>query len=174
MTMPPTGELLPDPPHSLSFNQVELRFSRIVPGDISCGLVPYFHFRILAAGGADVGHINFRLGSTEHVLNTAGHIGFEIARLYRGHRYALQACRAIAPFVGSIYDFVILTCDPGNPASRRTIELLGTSFLDEVAVPPSDPHHRRGSRTKRRYRWMPLQPPEAETLAVDILQPPKI
>jgi hypothetical protein len=27
--------------------------------------------------------------------------------------------------------------------------------MDEVAVPPHDPHFLRGSRSKRRYEWAP-------------------
>jgi hypothetical protein len=37
----------------------------------------------------------------------------------------------------------------------RTIERLGARFIDEVVVPPYDPHYQRGSRRKRRYRWTP-------------------
>jgi predicted acetyltransferase len=139
----------------LSFGEVTLRFDKIMPGDASRGFVPYYHFRILVAGGQDVGHVNFRVGDTEHVRVTAGHIGFTILEPFRGHGYALQACRAIAPFVRSIYDAVTITCDPDNHASRRTIERLGASFVDEVSVPPHDPHYQRGSRSKRRYRWIP-------------------
>jgi tagatose 1,6-diphosphate aldolase len=50
---------------------------------------------------------------------------------------------------------VTITCDPDNLASIRTIERLGASFADEVPVPPHDPHFQRGSRSKRRYRWIP-------------------
>ena len=113
-----------------------------------------YHFRILAADDLDVGHINFRVGSTEHVRVCAGHIGFEIREQFPGHGYAFQACRAIAPFVRSVYDSVTITCDPDNQASRRTIERLGASFTDEVPVPEHDPHYQRGSRSKRRYRWI--------------------
>jgi predicted acetyltransferase len=59
----------------------------------------------------------------------------------------------LAPFVRSLYPTVTITCDPDNHASRRTIEQLGASFVDEVPVPPNDPHYERGSWTKQRYRW---------------------
>ena len=49
----------------------------------SAGLVPYYHFRIIDVDGTDVGHINFRVGDTEHVRVSAGHIGFEIADVFR-------------------------------------------------------------------------------------------
>ena len=155
MTAPLTGETLPVPPESLSSGEVTLQFCRIVPGEPSRGFVPSFHFRILVAG-SDAGYINFRVGDTEHIHVCAGHIGFEIAESFRGHGYALQACRAIAPFVRSVYESVTITCDPDNMASRRTLERLGAQFVDEVAVPAHDPHYQRGSRTKRRYKWTVL------------------
>jgi tagatose 1,6-diphosphate aldolase len=155
MSAQPTGEALPVPPEHLSFGQVRLHFSRVVPGDSARGFVPYYHFRISDSDGADVGHINFRVGESEHVQLCAGHIGFEIAPAFRGRGYALEACRALAPFVQMGSRAVTITCDPDNFASRRTIERLGAEFVDEVAVPSYDPHHQRGSRTKRRYRWTP-------------------
>ena len=155
MITPLPQESLPVPPETLSYGQVTIRFDRIVPGEPSRGFVPYYHFRILIADGQEVGHINFRVGDTEHVRVCAGHIGFEILESFRGHGYALQACQAIAPFVHSIYDAVTITCDPDNLASSRIIERLGASFIDEVSVPPHDPHYHRGSRSKRRYAWKP-------------------
>jgi predicted acetyltransferase len=60
---------------------------------------------------------------------------------------------AIAPFVRKYYESAIITSDPENIASVKTIEKLGASFIDEVPIPPDDPHYLRGSRTKRRYKW---------------------
>lgn len=148
-------QMLPVPPETLSYGEVLLRFARVVFGDPDRGFVPYYHFRILRPGGSDVGHINFRVGDTDHVRQCVGHVGFEMAEGFRGHRYAWQSCRALAPFIRSIYPAVILTCDPDNLASRRTIEDLGTLFMDEVSVPPHDPQYERGSRSKRRYAWIP-------------------
>ena len=143
------------PPPELSHGEIALRFDRVVPGEPARQLVPYFHFRITTAQHPDVGHINFRLGDTDHIRLYAGHIGFAIAENFRGQHYARQACHAIAPFVRSVYPAVIITCDPDNTASRRTIESLGAQWIDEVAVPPHDPHYQRGSRFKRRYHWTP-------------------
>ncbi len=150
-----TTEPLPTPPEDLSFGGVRLQFDRIIPGDVSRGLVPYYHFRIIVAGGTDVGHINFRVGKTEHVRLCAGHVGYEISGPFRGRGLALQACRALAPFIRSFYKSVTLTSDPDNSASIRTIEQLGARFMDEVAVPSHDPHYQRGSPNKKRYEWTP-------------------
>ena len=52
------------------------------------------------------------------------------------------------------FDTVIITCDPDNHPSRRTIEKLGARFLNEAEVPPHDPHFKRGLSIKRRYDWV--------------------
>lgn len=148
------SELLETPPNSLVFGDVRLSLSRIVPGDAGRDLVPYYHFRILVANGSDAGHINFRVGDTEHVRLFAGHIGFEINKTFRGRGLAFDACRAIAPFVRRIYETVIITCDPDNHASMRTIEKLGANLIDEVTV-GSHVSHCAGLRSKRRFRWKP-------------------
>ncbi len=150
-----TQPTLPDPPNDLAYGQVRLRFDRIVPGDAARGLVPFYHFRILAPDGSDAGHINFRVGDTEHVRLSAGHVGFEIRESIRGRHYALQACKALAPFIRSIYGEVTITCDPANAASRRTIEALPARFIDEIEIPPHDPQYEKGARRKRRYIWRP-------------------
>jgi predicted acetyltransferase len=146
---------LPTPPAMLCADEVRLQFVEVVPGDSRRGFVPYYHFRIVTKDECDVGHINLRVGETDHVRICAGHIGFEIFEPKRGHGYALQACRALAPFVSSVYGTVTITCDPDNLPSKRTIEQLGAHFVDEVSVPASDPHYVRGSRTKLRFRWTP-------------------
>lgn len=145
---------LPASPKHLSFNLVTLHFSKIVPGNINLGFVPFYHYRVFV-NSTDVGHINLRIGDTEHVRFYAGHIGYEIATAHRGHRYALQACLALAPFARLISPEHVITCDPDNYASYRTIKLLGTTFIDEVSVPIHDPNYLRGSRIKQRFLWSP-------------------
>ena len=148
------GQVLPPPPPILAFEAVALRLRQIVPGDPARDLVPFYHFAI-CAGAAEVGHVNFRVGDTEAVRLYAGHIGYAVLEGFRGHRYAYLACRAVAPLVRSFYPVVIITSDPDNLASLRTIERLGAVFLEEIPVPPHDPNYQRGSRAKRRYQWKP-------------------
>jgi len=155
MNTPSNVTQLPAPPDTLSFGDVRLLFIQLVTGNLARGLVPAYQFRVLILDGLNVGHLNFRVGDTDHIQICAGHIGYGIMEPFRGRGYAQQACRAVAPFVRQFYKSVIITCDPDNAASRRTIEKLGASFIDEVDVPPEDPHYSRGSRRKLRYRWTP-------------------
>jgi len=145
---------LPEAPPYLSYGAATVRFFHVGAGDPGQGLVPFYHYRIFVAN-LDVGHVNFRVGDTEHVRLCAGHIGYGVCEPFRGHAYAYQACRALAPFVRAVSPEVIITADPDNHASVRTIERLGAVFLDEMAVPEHDPHYAQGSRVKWRYRWSP-------------------
>ena len=85
----------------------------------------------------------------------AGHLGYDVHEKHRGHGYALQACKAVGPFVKTLYPSVIITCDNDNYPSIRTIERLGATFLNEVPVDPRDPTYQRPNLRKKRYRWTP-------------------
>jgi tagatose 1,6-diphosphate aldolase len=154
MAQTSTQPSLPEAPPYLAYGATTLRFSHVGAGDLSRGLVPFYHYRIFVAD-LDVGHINFRVGDTDHVNLCAGHIGYGVAEPFRGRHYAYQACRALASFVRAVSRRVIITADPDNSASVRTIERLGAVFLDEIDVPENDPHFAHGARVKRRYLWSP-------------------
>lgn len=115
----------PAPPEELRHGFVRLRFESLVPGDEARGFAPYYHFRILTTKGTEAGHINFRVGESEHVLNCAGHIGFAVKEEFRGQGLAGKACRALAAFGRGFYEAVIMTSNPDNAASIRTMEKLG-------------------------------------------------
>ncbi len=140
---------------SLASGPVRLEFVRIVEPEGHAELVPYYHFSIHDSAGSQVGHINFRVGETRHVIQFAGHVGYRIEPLHRGRSYSLHACRALAPAIRTRYEEVILTSDPENTASLRIIEKLGAVFLNEVNVPESDPAYASGARHRRRYCWRP-------------------
>lgn len=151
---------LPEPPDGMSFDDVQLFFVGVLPGDAERGLAPAYHHRILV-NDADVGHINFKVGNSPHVRRYAGHVGFNVKAVYRGNGYARKACRALTPLVLEHFEEVILTTDPENVPSIRTIEGLGARFLETVSVPVDDPQYAAGSRMKRRYAWRPRAPIEA-------------
>ena len=154
MSRAASTETFPNPPANLGYGDVRLRFDRLAAADVRRGFVPCYSFRIIA-GSYEVGHVNLRIGDTDHIQLYAGHIGYEVLEPFRGHRYAYQACLALAPFVRSFYPSVIITADPDNQASLRTIQRLGAVFINEVPVPRTDPNFARGSRAKRRFEWTP-------------------
>ena len=144
-----------DIPDDLRSDPVSLRFEHTVPAEPESGKVAYYHFRVLDESNSIVGHINFRVGDTPHVMNCAGHIGFGILPHSRGKSYSYFACLALAPFVRRHYERVIVTADPANAASNRIIEKLGAIFINEIEVPEDDPAYENGARRKLRYEWAP-------------------
>ncbi|NBO18420.1 MAG: GNAT family N-acetyltransferase [Proteobacteria bacterium] len=111
------------------------------------------HYRILH-DGVDAGHINFRVGSTPHVLTVAGHVGYGVHPEFRGKSLSYHACMALQPFIRTLFSQVVLTADPNNAASLAVIGKLGAQYLGEVDVPPEDPAHAAGARRKKRFTWV--------------------
>ena len=140
------------PPTELTAGDVTLAYLETRPGDPARGLVPVHRFRILHHG-VEVGHLSFKIGDTEHIRLVAGHVGYGIFPPFRGQGLAAQACRALAPFARQHFGELILTADPDNGASIRVFEKLRATFIDETAVPESDPAYAAGSRRKVRYLW---------------------
>ena len=144
-----------DIPGDLKSGPVCLRFEKVVSVDPGEKLVPFYHFKILNKDDVVVGHINFRVGNTNHVNMCAGHVGYGILENYRGNHYSYHACKALGPFIKQHYEHVILTADPSNQPSLRTFEKLGARFINETKVTSKDPAYMNGARLKRRYEWKP-------------------
>ncbi len=101
----------------------------------------------------EMGRINLRLGESPCVYYF-GHIGYHIDPPYRGHHYARRACRLIAPVIRRAGKAsVVITCDPDNEPSRRTIEGLGCLPERSVEVPQWIRSKWSISRFKLRYVW---------------------
>ena len=120
----PSVTMITDTPGDLEWGSVRLHFEEVVAGNPERGLAPWYRFRIVNESGTRVGHINFRIGDTRHVIMTAGRVGFSISPEHRGSSFSYHACLALAPFIRRHYDRVILTADPANAPSIRTIHKL--------------------------------------------------
>ncbi len=101
----------------------------------------------------EMGRINLRLGESPCVY-VFGHIGYHVDPPFRGHHYALRACRLLRPLIlrrGK--DSVVITCDPDNVPSYRTCEELGCVLERTVDVPQWIRDSWSISAVKRRYIW---------------------
>lgn len=115
---------------------------------------PTYQFHMLNCISREVvGNIRLTVGSTPHLEQYAGHIGYGVLPEHRGHRYAARAVRLLLPLACKIgIDPLWITCDPENLASRRTLEIAGAAFVEIVEVPEDCILHRRGHPRKCRYR----------------------
>ena len=116
--------------------------------------VPAYHFRMVhGETGDDMGHVNLRVATTDYVVRYAGHIGYSVHEVYRGHRYAARAVRLVLPVARRLgLEPVWITCDPENAASRRTLEIAGAELVETVDVPEDCVIWKSGHGRKCRWR----------------------
>jgi predicted acetyltransferase len=119
--------------------------------------LPSYRFRILeTATGLHVGRLNFRIGRSEQVY-LFGHIGYEVYPEFRGHRFAYHACVAALELARRHnMNEIIITCNPDNIASRKTLERLGGTLLEIALVPPEHEMAKEGDREKCIFSFDPF------------------
>ena len=116
--------------------------------------VPTYQFKMMHSVSAEeLGGIRLRVGSTRHIDMYAGHIGYNVVRVHRGHRYAMRSLVLLLPLARQLgLDPLWITCDPENRASRRTLELAGAQLIEIVEVPFDCIIRQSGHPRKCRYR----------------------
>ncbi|MEJ2511563.1 MAG: GNAT family N-acetyltransferase [Anaerolineales bacterium] len=104
------------------------------------GFVPAYNFSMVHTTSKEImGNIDLRVGLTEKLKEYGGHIGYEVFEPYRGHRYAARSCSLLFPFLRKLgINPVVITCDPNNLPSKKTIESLGAVLIEtkQVEVEP--------------------------------------
>lgn len=108
----------------------------LVSADDDLGIQETFVFTIAPAGTKkNAGQITLRTGDSRGIYYF-GHIGYHINVGYRGHHYALRACKMLIPLMQVLrMGSIIITTDIDNYPSRRTCESLGAVLESTVAVP---------------------------------------
>lgn len=117
------------------------------------GFTPYYIYQIMV-GENEVGTIVFREGNNEeHYYD--GHIGYFIEIPYRGNHYAYQACKLLKDIILTLgYQRIIITCNPDNIASKKTIEKLGADYIETLPIPSHLKYlFNKGEKKKRIYQW---------------------
>ena len=141
------------PADDLKSGDIFLRLERTCGAAPEKQWVPAYYFSICLPDGTKIGRCDLRVGHNER-LYIGGNIGYEIDEAYRGHHYAAQACALLFRQARKHHmDYVIITCDPDNPASARTCELAGGQYLETAAVPPWHNMYEEGSRFVMVYRF---------------------
>ena len=138
-----------------SDGEIAVRVRETCPEDQLRGYAPVYKFDVLLAdSGTVVGAVDLRISNTEHILLYAGHIGYGIDPRFRGNRYAAKACSLIKQTaLAHGFKTLWITCNPDNPASRRTCEILGAQLVEIVDLPEYTEMYQKGERQKCRYRW---------------------
>lgn len=86
--------------------------------------------------GKLMGMLQVRHYFNEYLEKYAGHIGYSVRPSERRKGYAKEMLRLALPFCREIgLDKVLIACEPGNPASRRTILANGGVYESTVYEP---------------------------------------
>ena len=129
---------------------MELVILEEVKDHLPKGFDPYTIFLIMVDDN-EVGRLVLRSGD-ESSRYFDGHIGYTIDEEYRGHNYAYQACLLLKEYVTE--KSLIITCDPNNIASKKTIEKLGCEYIETKPVPKSlKKYFSKDELEKCIYRW---------------------
>lgn len=117
--------------------------------------VPTCFFRMMSEDrNVELGTVNLRIGSTQHVERYAGHIGYGVHPAFRGHHYAARSVQLLLPVARRLgIDPMWITCDPENVASRRSLEIAGAEMIEIVDVPEDCGIRKYGGKARKcRYR----------------------
>ena len=117
------------------------------------GKTEFYRFDI-NVGGEWVGWIHVLVG---HTIRSRydGQIGYMINdEKYRNKGYATDACLALKPFIRSLgYEYITITTDENNIASRRVLSKIGATLLETVDTPTWTGIYRQGQRRTCIYEW---------------------
>ena len=88
-------------------------------------------------------------------LYYGGNIGYSIDEEYRGHYYAAKACLLLFELAKMHQlEYVIITCNPDNYASRKTCEYVGCELLEIVELPENNDMREAGETEKCIYKFI--------------------
>ncbi|HTL53513.1 MAG TPA: GNAT family N-acetyltransferase [Planctomycetota bacterium] len=126
---------------------------RLAPAEPEKARVPEYKFEMRRTGTAErLGSIRFRLSDEERFQRYFGQIGYDVDSPHRGHHYAARAVKLLLPLAREHgFHEIWITCDPANPASRRTCEIAGGMYVDTLPIPEDNPMYAEGCRQVCRY-----------------------
>lgn len=121
----------------LKTDEIQLVLKKTVEADPAKNWLPAYHFAICSPEGVQMGVCDLRIGHNKSVYY-GGNIGYRIEEPYRGRHYAGKACLLLFGLAERHgLEYVIISCNPDNWASRRTCEYAGGILL-EIAQLPED------------------------------------
>ena len=140
-------------PGKLEDDDLELVLVGKHPADATRKRSPWYEFEMRRPGKrTKLGRIRFRVDSARR-LRLPGHLGFEVNKRHRGHRYAARSCRLLLPLAHAHgLPSLWITCDPKNMASRRSCELAGGKSVQTVRIPKRHEMYAKDRRSVCRYR----------------------
>lgn len=115
---------------------VSLKLQGFYPRETETDLPHYCFFIML--GSQKIGSITLRLGYNDYT-DIHGHIGYTIDEGFRGHGYSYYALQLIIELAKEHgYEHLLVTCDPHNLSSIKSVLKVGGRLVEEHRSVPKD------------------------------------
>lgn len=138
----------------LKNEEISLELERTAEGNIEKGRVPAYYFAICNNDGAKIGECDLRVGYNENTYY-GGNIGYSVDEKYRGRHYAGKACLLLFELAKRHnMDYLIISCDPDNIASRKTCEYAGGKLSEIAELPEGNDMRANGETEKCIYKFI--------------------
>ena len=138
----------------LNNGEIQLVLEKTVDAAPAKNWLPAYHFAICDLSGTRMGLCDLRIGHNEGVYY-GGNIGYGVGEPHRGRHYAGKACLLLFQLAKKHgMDYLYITCNPENTASRKTCEYAGGVLEGVVDVPEDNDMYQRGERKKCIYRFV--------------------
>ena len=100
--------------------------------------MPAYVFYICDLEGTILGACDLRIGHNENTFY-GGNIGYQVLEEYRGNHYAAKATKLLFDLARKHnMEYLYISCNPDNLASRKTCERLGGEFLGIFILPENN------------------------------------
>ena len=101
-----------------------------------------------------VGKCDLRL-KNDGFMYYYGNVGYNIKESYRGHHYAYYACKILFKIAKEEFGLkeLIITCNPDNDASYKTLKRLGGKLVEIAQIPYDHELYEKGDRFKCIFRF---------------------
>ena len=137
----------------LKNDEITLRLEKTVEGNEEKDWVPAYHFAVCNDKGIKMGKCDLRIGHNDK-LYYGGNIGYKIDEAYRGNHYAGKACFLLFELARKHnLEYLIITCNPDNYASKKTCEYAGGELLEIAELPEDSDMRERGETQKCIFKF---------------------
>lgn len=113
------------------------------------------YYEIIEKNSNDIaGYCDLRTGMNQE-LYYLGQIGYHVYPKYRGNHYAYEACLLLFEIAKKEYGMteMLITCDPDNIPSRKTLEKLNGELVEITTVPEGVSIHLQKDQEKCIFKY---------------------
>lgn len=138
----------------LKNDEISLIRERTADANEKRGWVPAYYFAVYDREGNKVGECDLRIGHNDNTYY-GGNIGYTVFPPYRGKHYAAKACKLLFE-LARMHDmeYLYISCDPDNVASRKTCEYAGGEFVETAILPEENEMRKNGEIAKCIFRFV--------------------